>query len=172
MLIARLNASDRQAFALIYDRYGSRVASFVRSLLPDGSSAEDIIQLVFLRLWEHRTEISPDGNLGGWLYICSRNAVFKESRRILNMARYVQSVMKCGEEPADVLPSPDYTVIQETIMSTIASFPPAMKKIYLMHYDSDLSVAQIASRLSLSPKTVETQLLRARRILQKKVKNF
>ena len=52
ILIAKLNASSKQAFGEIYDKYVTMVYSFALSVIHDESVAEDITQLVFVRLWE------------------------------------------------------------------------------------------------------------------------
>ena len=54
ILISKLNASSKQAFNDLYEKYVDMVYSFVLSILNDNSVAEDITQFVFIQLWEHR----------------------------------------------------------------------------------------------------------------------
>ena len=89
ILIAKLNASSKQAFSDLYEKYVDMVFSFVVSLMNDSSVAEDITQFVFIQLWEHRKDISSQKNLPAWLYVTARNAAYKEIRRMLSMEKYV-----------------------------------------------------------------------------------
>ena len=173
ILIAKLNASSKQAFGQLYDKYVGMVYSFVCSLVRDESVAEDITQTVFVQLWEHRSSISSEKNLPAWLYVTARNAVFKELRRMMYMEKYVDYASRI-QPPQEAVGGGkmDSTTIRKELESIISTFPQAMKNIYLLRTVEGLSVSEIAQMLDLSPKTVETQLARAKKKIQEKLKNF
>ncbi|MGM9788399.1 MAG: RNA polymerase sigma factor [Candidatus Cryptobacteroides sp.] len=173
ILIARLNASSKKAFGELFDRYVGIVHSFVSSMIKDESVAEDITQLVFVKLWEQRKNISSEGNLPAWLYVTARNAVFKEIRRMILMDKYVNyAVHSQMLQENNALDGIDGAVLRQEVDSVVNSFPEAMKKIYLLRTVEGLSVADIAKMMDISPKTVETQLFRAKGRLRDKIKKI
>ncbi|MGM9754017.1 MAG: RNA polymerase sigma factor [Candidatus Cryptobacteroides sp.] len=173
ILIAKLNASSKVAFSNLFDKYVGMVHSFVSSLIKDDAASDDITQLVFIKLWEHRRNIAPEGNLPAWLYVSARNAVFKELKRMVLMDKYVNYALRSqqlGEN--SVGGGIDAEIIRRELEAVVNSFPKAMKNIYLMRTVEGLSVADIAAEMNLSPKTVETQLSRAKKKLKDKLEKI
>lgn len=173
ILIARLNASSKVAFSELYDKYVDRVYAFVLSIIRDELAAEDITQTVFIQLWEHRKSISSEKNLAAWLYVTARNAVFKEMRRMFYMEKYVSSLelTHSNQEASDGV-ALDRSTIRNELALIVDKFPTSMRNIYTLRMDEGMSVADIAVALGISPKTVETQLLRAKIKIQEKMKKF
>ena len=173
ILIAKLNASSKQAFSDLYEKYVDMVFSFVQSMLNDNSVAEDITQFVFIQLWEHRKEMSSQKNLPAWLYVTARNAVYKEIRRMMSMEKYVNYAVHAQTlQDAVGGGNIDSKIIRKELDSIIETFPASMKNIYLLRTVEGLSVKKIAENLQISPKTVETQLLRAKKKIKEKFDKF
>lgn len=173
IMIAKLNASSKQAFNDLYEKYVDMVFSFVQSMLNDNSVAEDITQFVFIQLWEHRKEMSSQKNLPAWLYVTARNAVYKEIRRMMSMEKYVSYAVH-AQAPQDAVGGGniDGKIIRKELDSIIEAFPASMKNIYLLRTVEGLSVKEIAKNLEISPKTVESQLLRAKKKIKEKFDKF
>lgn len=169
-LIELLNKSDREAFRHLYEKYVKMVYGFLLSLLKDSRVAEDLTQWCFMQLWEHRGEMSAEKNLPAWLYVTSRNAAYKELRRQLTAARYVEYAVNAKEQ-FEVIPTTisEMKVITDEMTAAINDLPESRRKIFLMRTVDGLSVNEIAQALGLSPKTVETQIARAKNALRKKV---
>ena len=166
-LIKRLNASDKCAFEALYDKYVGMVYGFLNSVLKNEVLAQDLTQWCFMQLWEHRQTISHDRNLPAWLYVTARNAAYKEARRQVVAAKYVEL------SPKDIIDicdsnasSHDLAVIKEEMAKYISMLPESRKRIFLMRIEEGKSVAEIAQELGISPKTVETQIARAKSFLK------
>lgn len=173
ILIAKLNASSKVAFSNLFDKYVGMVHSFVSSLIKDDAASDDITQQVFIKLWEHRRNIAPEGNLPAWLYVSARNAVFKELKRMVLMDKYVNCALRSQQiSENSVGGGIDAEIIRRELEAVVNSFPKAMKNIYLMRTVEGLSVAYIAAEMKLSPKTVETQLSRAKKKLKDKLEKI
>ena len=151
------------AFAALYDKYVDRVWTYLYSILRDETLAEDITQMCFLYIWEHREHISPDKNFSSYLFTMARNYAFKELRRRLTVSRYQDLMMVLMDKEH---PSPDIgldvEVIRREVDRVVASLPESRRRIYLLRTLEHMEVGQIAQLLGISPKTVETQILRAR----------
>lgn len=163
LLIKQLNQGSKRAFETIYDRYVTMVYRYAVTLLRDCQMAEDIVQFVFMQLWEHRKEISTDKNLPAYLYVIAKNAVYKELRRKVLFARFQQNEMICADafqKPSDT--RGDYMIIADQLRNAVDAMPESRKNIWKLKYEQKLSIAEIAHSLGISPKTVETQLYRAK----------
>lgn len=171
ILIKQLNASSVEAFSALYDKYAGMVFNFTRSILKDAAICEDITQSCFGLMWSRRASISPDGNLPAWLYVVARNAVFKEVRRQVTASKYLDYLSNNdnADSQENDLTERDTAVIMSEAEAAIAALPESRRKIYKMRFIEGLSVHEISERLDISPKTVETQIARAKNAIRQRI---
>lgn len=168
-LISALNQSDKTSFEALYDKYVGMVYGFINSVLKNETLAEDLTQWCFMQLWEHRKNISADRNLPAWLYVTARNATYKEMRRQLSAARFVDTFSDHGDLTYIEENCSDTQIILKEIDKVIDTLPESRKRIFLMRTVDGKSVAEIAKELKISPKTVETQIYRSKIVLREHV---
>lgn len=171
ILIEQLNASSIEAFSALYDKYAGMVFNFTHAILKDTYLSEDITQSCFALMWIRRTSISPDGNLPAWLYVVARNAVFKEVRRQVTASKYLDYLSNRDEAETQEseLTNGDTSVILAEAEAAIDALPESRRKIYKMRFIDGLSVHEISERLDISPKTVETQIARAKNAIRQRI---
>lgn len=171
ILIKQLNASSVEAFSALYDKYAGMVFNFTRSILKDAAICEDITQSCFGLMWSRRATISPEGNLPAWLYVVARNAVFKEVRRQVTASKYLDYLSNNdnADSQENDLTERDTAVIMSEAEAAIAALPESRRKIYKMRFIEGLSVHEISERLDISPKTVETQIARAKNAIRQRI---
>lgn len=171
ILIEQLNASSMEAFSALYDKYAGMVFNFTLSILKDDCISEDITQSCFALMWSRRASISPDGNLPAWLYVVARNAVFKEVRRQVTASKYLDYLSNRDEAETQEseLTNGDTSVILAEAEAAIDALPESRRKIYKMRFIDGLSVHEISERLNISPKTVETQIARAKNAIRQRI---
>lgn len=171
ILIKQLNASSVEAFSALYDKYAGMVFNFTRSILKDAAICEDITQSCFGLMWSRRASISPDGNLPAWLYVVARNAVFKEVRRQVTASKYLDYLSNNdnADSQENDLTERDTAVIMSEAEAAIDALPESRRKIYKMRFIEGLSVHEISERLDISPKTVETQIARAKNAIRQRI---
>ena len=171
ILIKQLNASSVEAFSALYDKYAGMVFNFTRSILKDAAICEDITQSCFGLMWSRRASISPDGNLPAWLYVVARNAVFKEVRRQVTASKYLDYLSNNdnADSQENDLTERDTAVIMSEAEAAIDALPESRRKIYKMRFIDGLSVHEISERLDISPKTVETQIARAKNAIRQRI---
>ena len=78
--IIRFREGDRTAFETIYRQYWRKVYSFTRLYIRDSFEQEEVVQQVFIRLWEKRSLIDADKDFDGFLFIITRNLIFLYDR--------------------------------------------------------------------------------------------
>lgn len=175
ILIEQLNASSIEAFSALYDKYAGMVFNFTHAILKDTYLSEDITQSCFALMWSRRASISPDGNVPAWLYVVARNAVFKELRRQVTASKYIDYVSNSDGvrqeefETGDTGDTVDTAVILAEAEAAIAALPESRRMIYKMRFIEGLSVHEISERLDISPKTVETQIARAKNAIRQRI---
>lgn len=171
ILIEQLNASSVEAFSALYEKYAGMVFNFTRSILKDDAISEDITQSCFALMWSRRASISPDGNLPAWLYVVARNAVFKEVRRQVTASKYLDYLSNNdnADSQENDLTERDTAVIMSEAEAAIAALPESRRKIYKMRFIEGLPVHEISERLDISPKTVETQIARAKNAIRQRI---
>ncbi len=171
ILIEQLNASSMEAFSALYDKYAGMVFNFTLSILKDDCISEDITQSCFALMWSRRASISPDGNLPAWLYVVARNAVFKEVRRQVTASKYLDYLSNNdnADSHENDLTERDTAVIMSEAEAAIDALPESRRKIYKMRFIDGLSVHEISERLDISPKTVETQIARAKNAIRQRI---
>ena len=169
ILIEQLNASSIEAFSALYNKYAGMVFNFTHAILKDTYLSEDITQSCFALMWIRRTSISPDGNMPAWLYVVARNAVFKELRRQVAASKYIDYVSNSDSVRQEEFGIGDTTVILAEAEAAIAALPESRRMIYKMRFIEGLSVHEISERLDISPKTVETQIARAKNAIRQRI---
>ena len=155
--LSLLQKGDEKAFDAIFWKYNSRVFHFIHSLLYDKTLAEDLTQNVFLKIWERHQDIKPEEGFEAYLFTIARNMVYKETEKRLLSERFLDSIKQTDADKhfeIDV----NTESLKEYIDELVELLPSSRKKIYLMSRKQHLANKEIAAQLSLSEKTVETQL--------------
>ncbi|MDR1357484.1 MAG: RNA polymerase sigma-70 factor, partial [Tannerellaceae bacterium] len=158
------------AFDSIYWKYSAWVYNFFNLLLSDKSMAEDLTQTVFLKIWERHADIKPDENFEAYLFTIARNLISKEAEQRL-LATHLQASLRSRPDDTDTTTEQNIEAdsLREYVDYLVEQLPAERKKIYLMSREQHLSNKEIARQLSVSEKTVETQIYRSLRFLKYKL---
>ena len=163
---------DEAAFESIYWKYNSHVFNFINSLLYDRILSEDITQSVFMKIWERRESIDPDKGFDAYLFTIARNMVYKETEnRLLSESAFYALSQQQTNEDFLMEEKIDADSLRLYIDNLIEQLPLSRKEIFKLSRREHLSNKEIATRLSISEKTVETQLYRSLRFLKEKLSN-
>ena len=153
-----------------FNQHYTPLCYFVDKLVDDTAIAEEITADTFIRLWNKRQELTPNGSIKALLYQIARNAAIDHLRK--------QKRMAVHEEGLHYLtPTPQKTILQnlietetiQQIVTTLQSLPPKCSEVFKLSYLLGKTDKEIACQLKLSPHTVRNQKLRAIRILKEKI---
>lgn len=173
ILLSRLKEGDPFAFKELYSLYSSPIYYFVYAILSDKSLAEDITQSCFVKVWERRTELDLSKKFSAYLYTIAKNLVYRESERQVQDARYLEFVKGAGGEKSQTVEEAiNLKFIQEEINNMINELPPARKNIFVLSRFKGYSNKKIAEELSVSERTVETQIYRTLLYLKERLKHY
>ncbi len=166
-LAGLLKKGDHTAFKEIYLRYDSLLYLYCYRKLQDKEEAKDVVQEVFIALWENREQFVLRTFLSGYLYKSVLNKVLNIFKH-KDITRQYANVQKLS---IDVDNTETDFLIREKELSAlieqeIANMPPRMREIYALKRKEYLSTKEIAERLNLSELTVSTQIKRATKHLK------
>lgn len=169
-LVDLLVKDDDAAFREIYKRYNTLLYLYAYRKLQDKEESKDVVQEVFITLWDNRRNFLLKTFLAGYLYKSVLN-------RVLNVFRHkgiTQKYADIQKLEIDVdSTETDFLIREKEISALIASeidnMPPRMKEIYLLKKQNYLSTKEIAAQLDLSELTVSTQLKRALKHLRSRL---
>ena len=152
-----------------HKEYWNQVYNFSRLYLTTREAAEEVVQEVFVKVWESREFIREDDNFKGLLFIITRNLIFNQSRKNFNENFYKMTMLAAMEQSYDMEAEIDAKNLKEYIDQLIEELPPQRKLIFTLSRNEHLSHKEIAERLAISEKTVENQISAAIRFLRKNV---
>lgn len=159
-------------FEKIYRLFNGRVYNFVFSIIRDSSLAKDLTQDTFLLIWDRRANIDGANNLEGYIFTVAKNAVYQHIRRKLLLQKYInKSEINFEPENTGIEQKLDNKLFEEDVLKLINELPESRKKIFLLFWKSDMSYREIAELLSVSEKTVATQIHRSLQFLREKFGN-
>ena len=166
-LTALLNVKNQEAYAEIYNRYAPKVYSQVNQMLRNEDAAKDVVQELFIAIWNKADHISAKGNLGGYLYVAAQNSVLKIIRKGRLEIDYLESLSELANEIEDEQGSDyDVEILYTMIKQEIANLPDKMRTIFEMSRKGDLSYREIALELGISENTVRKQVSNALKIVR------
>jgi RNA polymerase sigma-70 factor (family 1) len=166
-----LKADDRNAFTEIYERYNGLLYIYAYKKLKDKDDAQDIVQEVFVNLWNRRSLFTLNTNLAGYLYKSVLNKVFDLFAHKKITVKYIHSLQDFidrNDAAADTL------IIEKELKTLIeyeiSCLPPRMQEIFELSRKGFLSHKEIAEQFGISDQTVTTQIKRALRVLRIKLR--
>ena len=161
--VRKLKHGDQEAFAFLYNHYWKQVYNFSRLYLISADAAEEVVQEVFIKIWETREFLREDDHFKGLLFIITRH------RKNVNEDFYKVTVLAALEEPYDVEEEIDAHNLQEYIDRLIDELPPRRREIFNLSRKEQKSYKEIALLLNISEKTVENQISEALKYLKKNI---
>lgn len=147
--------SDPKCFRRLYDAYYSYLCGLAVSYIHDFEKARELVNDVFLRVWEHRSELKYPPL--PYLISGVRNACYnylrdnkKVSELTLSLAERVQDLVPYDEEEVE-------DIVQQ-ISELSSQLPQRCMEVFSLHFHKGMDTADIARRLDISPSTVRVQL--------------
>jgi RNA polymerase sigma-70 factor (ECF subfamily) len=170
-LVARAREGNAAAFDELARRVRGRVRQWARRVVDDHDDAEDVAQLVLVRLHERLHEFEGRSQFGSWLYRITRNVALERQRghirRTSLLKREVAAV-------SDINAAPDHEItdagaIRQLIAKHFESLPPRQREVFELVDLRGIPAPDVARQLGIDASTVRVLLLRARRTIRTKM---
>jgi RNA polymerase sigma-70 factor (ECF subfamily) len=166
-LFLQLKSGSKEAFRTLFDRYGLRIHRFALGYLKSDHDAEELVQEVFLKLWDKRESLDSSKNTKGFIFKIAVNAIYDFIRR--------KNIQKAFQEFASQNPANSDETWHEVVYNDmlaqmnqlISQMPEQRQKVFKLSREDGLSNDEISQKLGLSKRTIENQLYRATAFLKK-----
>jgi RNA polymerase sigma-70 factor (family 1) len=166
-IVNAIRRGDQAAFENTFRKYYNRLCNYANGLLKETDEAEEVVQTVFLTIWEKRSDLEITLSLKSYLYRAVHNhclnrfkhATVREVHRDYTQHYVPQSYESVTEEI-------HANELEERIELAVASLPEQCQIAFRMSRFEDLKYQEIADRLGISVKTVENQIGKALKILR------
>ena len=165
----RIRAGDMDAFEALYRTYWQRLYAFAFRYVQTKEDAEEVTQEVFFRIWRGRAQWMPAGAVRNYLYLAVRNAARDRLERAAVARRWrgrVGPVAAAAEIESDL----EAAELVAAVERALAELPSKRAVVCRLRLIDGLSYAQIADRLGICEKTVETQLARGLKFLRDQIR--
>ncbi len=168
ILIVALKADDHKAFDSLFRKYAQKLYNFSLVLIKDKFVAEEMVQVVFLKIWEKRHQIEEHHSFQSFLFTITHNEVISWIRKNQSEQRKAQifhtnNSLVTNETEIKI----EFQNFETITDQLIKQLPEKRRLIFNLSRKEGLSNKEIAQRLSLSLKTVENQITAALRFLRK-----
>lgn len=167
-LLKRVHGGDSTALGLLYIRYSPRVYDLAFQFSGSEEEAADITQNVFFRLWERRELIVDISSLKAYLFKMTRNEILTLFRHRQVVRNYERLTQKSDSNP--IIEETPHVTTEELIQMVnlaIERMPEPRRRIFMMSRYDEMTYAEIAKNLNLSPRTVQYHIGKALSELRK-----
>ena len=177
LLINEVKAGSRAAFNALYRLHYVGLISYAELFL-DADAAEDVVQDVFLNVWQNRENLNDSYSFRGYLlrsvYNTSLNYLKKENYARKYSTDYQQQIEEMGylfydPDANDIIQKLYSKDLREEIQKAIDALPPKCKEVFSLSYLGDMSNKEIGIQLGISVSTVENHIYSALKQLRLKL---
>lgn len=173
ILIGKLINDDQDAFTILFTRYYEDLVRFSFGITHNSDASEEIVQEVFLKLWENRSKLEIHSSIKSFLLKSVQNRSIDSLRHISITNKYVSKVL---DHP--VLLENDtenyilYSELENHLSTALGKIPSQFAEVFLMSRMESMNYHEIADKLGISVRTVEVRMSKAISLLREKLKDF
>lgn len=171
-LVRLLRKGNVAAFDALFEVYSSRLYSFSLKYLKNESDAEELVQEVFIKVWENRKSLKTELSFKSYLFKISLNLIRRHFNKKAIALRYFDSLQHDKPISNDpLLNNEDYETVIQRINLIIEEMPPRRREIFIKSKMDGKSSRQIAAELGISSGTVDNHISEAIHQLRSRLKN-
>ena len=169
-LVKALSKGEIRAFNDLFQLYGNRIYRFAMGYLKSQPEAEELVQDVFLKVWERRSELKDNLSFKAYLFTIAYNLIRKHFIKKALIHKYLENQI-IDDFDFETTENIDYLSTKKLIDTIIDQLPPKRKIVFIRSRFEGFTVSEIATELGTSPKTVENQLGEALKFVREHLKS-
>jgi len=161
------------AFDRVYELYSHKLFSFVFKILKNEAEADDIVQEVFVKIWESRHNIEDYKLLNSYIFTIAYNNSIDLIRKRINNTKYLEHLRNYSViyTTPNSISELEFNELNTQTEKLIANLPDRQKQVYLLHREEGLTYPEIAKQLGISKNTVENHMVKALKYLRQNMDN-
>jgi RNA polymerase sigma-70 factor (ECF subfamily) len=172
-LVTQLKGGDQASFRILYSKYAPMLFAFSRRYLKSQEDAEEIVQEVFLRIWDKRENIDENLSFSAYVIQAAKHRIYNGFRKKLNEQAYLDFLIVADAPSGNFTENEvDYREIKTKAEIAIKAMPPKRQEIFRLSREGGLKNKEIATKLDISIKTVENQMGQALKYLREELSDY
>ncbi len=160
-LIKRLKEGDKLALKQLFDQYYDKITIRLYKMVPDLQLAEDLVQEVFISLWNKRKALAIHSSVFSYLMVSARNRLFTHLRNKKHEFVEIQEFHFGARDSQDPHKKMEESELERKVRLAIDELPAKSRTIFAMSRFENMSYREIAKQLDVPIKTVEYQISKA-----------
>ena len=164
---------DILAFDHVYELYSHKLFSFVFKILKNEAEVDDIVQEVFVKIWESRNKLEDYKLLNSYIFTMAYNNSIDLIRKRISHNKYLEHLKNSASinlTPA-IISQIEFNELNGQVAKLITNLPARQKQVYLLHREECLTYPEIAVQLGISKNTVENHMVKALKYLRQNMDN-
>jgi len=171
LLTIRIREGSNDAFKLLYYRYSKKLYYFSLRFLCSNVEAEELVQYVFISVWEHRESLNANLSVKNYIYRSAVNYIYNYLKKKAIRTRFLESEFERNEVTSNsTYEQIFFHDLEQSIIEVVNNLPPQQQQIFSLSRFEGLSHEEIAAKLNLSVRSVENQIYRALKVVKDKLK--
>jgi len=171
-LVKRLKKGDIEAFDSIYEKYSGSLYAFGMKYLRISSEVEELVQLVFMKIWENRKQIDMELSFRAYLFKITYNDICKIFRRRNYLRRFIsEALYENSELSSETEENIDYQFTLARVTQLVDMLPERQRIIFRKSRLDGMTTKEIAKEMGLSPGTVDNYISEALKLLRNRLKD-
>jgi RNA polymerase sigma-70 factor (ECF subfamily) len=174
-LIVSLKNGDAHSMELLFRRLYPQLCAFANKYLHDIDEAEEVVQEVFFKIWKNRQNLDERQSLQSYLFTAVKNGCFTVLEHNKIKDKYAALLERVYVRPDSNTLSQDSLIaseLEKDFSKALETLPQECRKIFELSRIEGLKYHEIAERLNISIKTVETQMSRALSKIRVQLKDY
>ena len=171
-LLAWLKEGNQKVVQVLFDTFYVSLCKTVNRIVHNTIITEDIVQDVFLKIWQKRYDLNIQISLKAYLHKMAINAALSHLRKKYNTSSIDDATpqqMKKHAHKETAVQNLEFEELETQVNAAINELPPKCREVFILSRYEELSYKEIASEMGISPKTVENQMSKALKHLRKKL---
>jgi RNA polymerase sigma-70 factor (family 1) len=177
-ILNNLSLGNEDAFEYLFLNYYNELCRYACGILKNRNISEEMVQEVFVKLWENRKELTIKSSIKAYLYRSVHNQCINYYEHIQVQQKFTSEAVKNYRDLisplTDSYPIANLLVqeLEKKIDQSLSALPEQCREVFLLIRHDDLSYAEAAEKLGISVNTVKTQLQRALTRLRESLRNY
>ena len=170
-LVNSLHSGDSEAFDLIYQKYSKKLYSFGLKYLGTPSEAEELVQNVFVKIWENHKLLKKELSFKSYLFTIAYNEICKYFRKNKYEKQFVEAIaFENSSSTSNMEEGIDFKSIINRVDQILESLPERQRIAFKKSRIEGMATKDIANELKLSPGTVDNYISETSKFLKSKIK--
>jgi RNA polymerase sigma-70 factor (ECF subfamily) len=169
-LVKRLQAGDVEAFDSIYEKYAVKLFSFGLKYLKSPDEAEEMVQSVFLKIWENHKQLNNELSFKSYIFTIAYNNICKLFRRRNYQRQFIAETLyknsQSSNQPEEGI---DFQSTLTRVQQIIEKLPERQKEIFKKSRLEGKTTREIAAEIGLSPGTIDNYISESIKFIRNRI---